>query len=1011
MVAVSMLQGSGLCSPTIEKRGEGGLDLRDQDLGDKVVTQMQKMRRNNPYGREASFEVVRQSSVVPVERQPSILHQKEEAEKKFNEIRKRIVEYLKGKQKEAIGVVAQSTQRELPEEERSFLEIVSTFEFLKQILFFVGDRENIITFMDVQWDAGDTFSKGIFEEIQENNFLISKICNYVSMSYRAIFGVYLRDYPEEAPLSFQVRSFKNNIAVIYHLFRIYGKIFSQNPEKKFQSQESLLKCYTLIVNMFNQKKILKYEDVQCEFNPLICCLLKFRIQYPNEEPLQYPDNAPKDLLQKVASIHRTVEVNMNQWSEEVVSYLVYLKMKSEKHSQQIPPYLELAGIIGRAFMYEAFEKVNSLEYVEKKKTTSEEEASKEKALEKLRFQLWGENCTFHCSFFGEKNFPILDKLIRAKDEWRSVDQRAIFIIEQGVDYLAGIRYLFREDYLKGVNDPFNSQRALEESTQLVENIITIFTNCIRFYELLMLHGVDSSNPRYLWIHEKSFIILKFLIASINYIEISNSREIYLFIFKKMEVIWDQYNNSQDCMDSLKEKIFQKIREHEEVLSQILETSAEKKEKMFDLLSVMIKKEEEARASPQRELAALPVRRKRRGAQLRKAIPEVEISPAKPLTLMQRFERKCAEIQSESWENKRRHLLEFWKTAKPQNGNEYAILHSKYVLQISQCYQLQIIEELAEFKQKTVLNWSKVLRQKDIIFYLYKELHVFLKRELAAHQQMILEKAHEIYKRHLRESNLDLQKNSQEIEEKYQDFCNRAELLALFQKMQESYTAQWDSLIHYFAQLQIDQYGILEHIKAHSDQLQENLKLYLIFKEEILKSDINQEQSVLESFQRMKDKIVEVQQAADNALKRSRQHRDRHCQAQKLQRAPGAQPLVKSEFTMAREQLKELSDSIERSLSSSSAASPFQEKKQLPFHVPDKELFRSLNDRYTIPRDIIDAIDSFAQRDQGEKEQMLRDFQRNQEQGRNALGDDAFDQICKYFSSTISQIHLQTLETK
>ncbi len=410
-------------------------------------------------------------------------------------------------------------------------------------------------------------------------------------------------------------------------------------------------------------------------------------------------------------------------------------------------------------------------------------------------------------------------------------------------------------------------------------------------------------------------------------------------------------------------------------------------------------------SPQRA----PVARRSRKSRARSSRSVVEAPQERSITLTQKFERKCEEIQFQSWEEKRRLLMEFWKTEKPQNGNEYIIVHSKWILQVSQCYQLQIAEEFRKFEKSEYLDWDIVLKQKNKTVFLYKKLSDFLEQELEAHQRMTLITMCEISKKHLKESNSDLQRNSQEIEGKYQDFCAQTSLPVLFKRTQKIYTITWDSLMQCFKQLQVDQWGVSETVRTHSDKLQKTLRCYQQFKEEILKNSIAQEQPIQEALQEMEGKMGTVKQAAENAVERSKQQRNVYCKTEKPQHSLRTHSSEKSGFTKAREELEKLCSGIERSLMPVDPLLPFSEKTQVSFYVYEESLFHFLNDKYTIPADVIEAMEAFSQRSGEEKKRLLDEFQEKLAHGSEAFGDDVFDRIYKYFENKMNQDYQKSLE--
>ncbi len=934
-------------------------------------------RQHNPY---PTPEEQLQQQLELAQRQDFGLQQRAEAEEKFPKINQRISGYLESHLSEIISTREKIIEQELTDREKLFLKVVTIFEFLKHILFFIGTEKSIVTFMFVKEGVTYKFANSVFEEIKGNNFLISKICIQMLILYRHHFSEYLQKYSSTDPhLEFQKKGFNDYILLIYHLFHVYEKLFSQNSEEYSRSRQYLFSCYQFIANAFNGQRYLKYAQVQYAFDQLICYLLKFQ-----NFQIQYPNGVSIEPLQMTASIQRKLEANISQWNGNVIDTLVFFKQDKD-----IPPYLHFESLIGKAFCTEIITEISRVE--------------------PKNLQVWGTCCIFHCRAFLTKTFPLLMNSIEEKRKLTSqhlsaeelskkricLDNRIRFILAQSFHYLTCMRYVF------------NGHISFEGSTQLVESFSDILIKCVHFYQLFFSDRLGPSDCNYQHMHKQAFIILKFLMHTFEFIKKAANRDVYIFLVKSTEPAWDLSQDSQGCPEPLERKIAQKMEEHKQELMRQPETAKEKEDKMLAFLEGMIQteKEEKEVGSPQRASIA----RRSRRAKASNARAVVEAPQERSLTLTQEFERKCEEIQPESWENKRRHLLEFWKTAKPQKGNEYVTLHSKLILQISQWDQLHIAKEWGKFEKNDSLDWPTLLQKKDKIFFLYKRLSSFLKQELEIHQQAILDTMNEIPKKTLKEYNLYLQENSQEIDAKYQNFCVRTDLLTLFQKMQESYKITWDRLISHFDQLQMSQKGIFENVQTYSLKLQETLKFYQQCKEEILKSTIGQTQPVQEAFEEMKDKVLQVKQAAERASQRSREQRDEHFRAQPPQRASHLNSSGASEFTRARRELNELSKYVQLALQQPTAFSVLSGEGHSSLNLSEMDLFCSLNEEYTIPANIIEAMEFFSQKGAEEKRLFWVEFRKKRKQEEKAFGDASFDLIHEYWSQKMDESYLETLK--
>ncbi len=480
------------------------------------------------------------------QRQSHILQKKAEAEEKIEEVNSRVSTYFSQQLDESTP-----RTREITDAKKLTLEITTHFEFLKRLLFFMGNEKGIMTFMLVKIEATLKLAENIFEETKANEFLISKICNQMLFSYKKLFSEYLEKYATlgSSP-GFQGEIFNSYISLIYHLFRVYEELFFQNPEECLHSKQYLMMHYNFVVKAFNAQNHVNYDQVRYEFDQLIDCLLK-----SSGSSIEYPSGADTELLQKVSSIQKRLQGNINQWNGEVIDALM-----SARSTEGVPPHLRGQFRIGKEFCYDTFEEMHKLE--------SE------------NFQVWGKCCFFHCNLFFQKNLPLLVQVFKEKYHLSSqhsaraesllrqlcLKDRIRFIFAKGFGYLGNIRLLF------------NSQMSLEMSTQLVEDFTGILIHAILLYQLIVQSSIPPSNPNYQCIQQRAFIVMNFLLNAIEFIEKSDNKKIQIVLLERIKFAWSEATDFQGCTISLKEKMNQQREEHKQNFLQQPEAAEKKKNK-------------------------------------------------------------------------------------------------------------------------------------------------------------------------------------------------------------------------------------------------------------------------------------------------------------------------------------------------------------------------------------------------------------------------------------------------
>ena len=130
---------------------------------------------------------------------------------------------------------------------------------------------------------------------------------------------------------------------------------------------------------------------------------------------------------------------------------------------------------------------------------------------------------------------------------------------------------------------------------------------------------------------------------------------------------------------------------------------------------------------------------------------------------------------------------------------------------------------------------------------------------------------------------------------------------------------------------------------------------------------------------MKDKVLQVKQAAERASQRSREQRDEHFRAQPPQRASHLNSSGASEFTRARRELNELSKYVQLALQQPTAFSVLSGESHSSLNLSEMDLFCSLNEEYTIPANIIEAMEFFSQKGAEEKRLFWVEFRKKRKQ--------------------------------